>query len=174
MRGSFQTSSVSLLALALVLTACEKKAEAPQVPDLAATIPNLILPPGATFVSRPGSADALSLVFWAPDEPDRLVAYYRRFLRPPLWRLVSDGKDNTGAHVLLAEQDGPPLWIRVWPDSTRSGGYVRMTGAVRQLTVDTTTQAGRALKAQQDSMPSVPPKAKGQLAPDSGRKESIR
>lgn len=143
---------MSLLALLLVLSACDKKADEPEIANIAETIPNLILPMDAKFVSRSGSADALSLTFRVADEPDAAVNYYRRFLVPPLWRLVSDGKDNTGAHVLYAEQQGPPLWVRVWPDSAQSGSYVRLTGGVRQLTIDTATAAGRALKARRDSL----------------------
>ena len=177
MRGSFHTPTLSLLALVLVLSACEKKkAEEPKLAQINEAIPNLILPQGATFVSRSGSADALSIVFRAPDEPDAIIAYYRRFLTPPLWRLVSDGKDNTGAHVLFAEQQGPPLWVRVWPDSTQSGSYVQLTGGVNRLTIDTTTAAGRALKARQDSLEAVrlaaPVKPRKTL--DSARKALIR
>ena len=84
MRGSFHTPTLSLLALVLVLSACEKKkTEEPKLAQINEAIPNLILPQGATFVSRSGSADALSIVVRAPDEADAIIAYYRRFLTPP-------------------------------------------------------------------------------------------
>ena len=80
MRGSFHTPTLSLLALVLVLSACEKKkTEEPKLAQINEAIPNLTLPQGATFVSRSGSADALSIVFRAPDEPDAIVG--GRFLQ---------------------------------------------------------------------------------------------
>jgi hypothetical protein len=32
--------------------------------------------------------------------------------------------------VLYAEQDGPPIWVRVWPTTDRAGTMVELAGAV--------------------------------------------
>jgi hypothetical protein len=37
------------------------------------------------------------------------------------------GKD--GVTALYAEHDGPPLWVRIWPATDRSGTMVQLTGA---------------------------------------------
>jgi hypothetical protein len=143
MHTSRFTRSFGVLAVGLLLAACsdregDKKQE-PQLPDLGAALPNLILPANASFVSKSGSSDVLSVLLRAPGKPEAVVAFYRSFLNPPAWRLVSEGKDNAGAYVLYAEQKGPPLWIRVWPDSEFNGTFVRLTGAVASLRDDSAT-----------------------------------
>lgn len=122
-----------LLALA---AACEKKPEPITLPSAAATLPVLVLPPNAAFVSRSGSEDALSVVFRVPGKPEQSARFYRAMLRPPGWRIVSDAVDREGAHVLYAEQDGPPLWVRIWADTVNNGTLVRLTGAARQIPAD--------------------------------------
>ena len=45
------------------------------------------------------------------------------------WRLVNEAKDAEGAIVLLAEQDGPPLWVRIRSGRTAGGSLVELSGA---------------------------------------------
>ena len=142
----------ALVALALLAACGDRKPTPVELPDLGATLPNLIMPANAGFVSRSGSKDALSILLRAPGQPEAVVKFYRSYLNPPMWRVVSDTKDAQGAHVLYAEQDGPPLWIRIWPDSATNGTFVRLTGAVQKLTRDTTRSTAV------DSV-AVPPKA---------------
>jgi hypothetical protein len=92
--------------------------------------PNLPLPPGAQFVSRAGSADALQLTLFSPSEARGVVEYYRGVLSKGKWRLVSDVKKPDGTVVLYAEQEGPPIWVRVWPSTDRAGTMVQLAGAV--------------------------------------------
>ena len=42
-----------------------------------------------------------------------MEAYYRHLFKREGWRLVNDAKDPEGAVVLFAEQNGPPLWVRI-------------------------------------------------------------
>ncbi len=92
--------------------------------------PNLPLPPGARFVSRAGSADALQITMFSPSEATAVVEYYRDALSKGKWRLVSDQKKPDGKVVLYAEQDGPPIWVSVWPTSDKAGTMVQLAGAV--------------------------------------------
>jgi hypothetical protein len=46
------------------------------------------------------------------------------------WRLVSDLKNPDGSIALYAEQNGPPLWARIWKPKDRPGTMVQLTGAV--------------------------------------------
>lgn len=132
--------------LALV-AACEKKPDPIKLPSAAATLPTLVLPSNAAFVSRSGSEDALSVVFRVPGTPDQAVRFYRAMLRPPGWRIVSDALDREGAHVLYAEQQGPPLWVRIWADTVNNGTMVRLTGAARQLPADSLAKLDSLAKA---------------------------
>ncbi len=92
--------------------------------------PNLPLPPGARFVSRAGSVDALQITMFSPSEATAVVEYYRDALSKGKWRLVSDQKKPDGKVVLYAEQDGPPIWVSVWPTSDKAGTMVQLAGAV--------------------------------------------
>jgi len=81
-------------------------------------------------VSRAGSADALQLTLFSPGESDGVVEYYRGVLSKGKWRLVSDMKKPDGTVVLYAEQDGPPLWVSIWPTTDSAGTMVQLAGAV--------------------------------------------
>lgn len=129
-------------ALLGLLAACERKPAKQELPDLGATLPNLIMPANATAVSVSGSSDALSIVLKAPLPAEQVVKFYRNLLNPPAWRLVSDARDSEGAYVLYAEQQGPPLWVRIWPDTAGAGSFVRLTGAVERLKRDSVTTGG--------------------------------
>jgi len=92
--------------------------------------PNLPLPPEAKFVSRAGSADALQITLFSPAKADAVTDYYRNQLSMGKWRLVGDVKRPDGSVALYAEQDGPPLWVRIWPTSDSAGTMVELAGAM--------------------------------------------
>lgn len=100
------------------------------MPSATAIFPNLPLPPDAKFVSRAGSADALEITLFSPAESAGVVEYYRGVLSKGKWRLVSDMKQPDGTVVLYAEQDGPPLWVSIWPTTDSAGTMVQLAGAV--------------------------------------------
>ncbi len=115
----------------ILLPACGSDASPPvKLPDTFAVFPNLPLPPGAKFVSRAGSSDALQITMFSPAEATKVVEYYRDVLSKGRWRLVSDQKKPDGKVMLYAEQDGPPIWISVWPTSDSAGTMVQLAGAV--------------------------------------------
>jgi hypothetical protein len=120
--------TVLLLALTFGALACERDA-APKSPSLTEVMPNLPLPPGASFVSRSGGADALLVTVRSPEKADAIAAYYRDLFKKDGWRLVKDGKDREGAVVLLAEQQGPPLWVRIKSEGEGKGTLVDLAGA---------------------------------------------
>ena len=93
-------------------------------------LPNLPLPPEAEFVSRAGSADALQITLFTPRGPASVTDYYRDVLSKQTWRLVSDVKGPDGTVTLYAEQDGRPMWVRIWPTSDKAGTMVELAGAV--------------------------------------------
>jgi hypothetical protein len=101
----------------------------PKPPEFAEVLPNLPLPPQATFVSKAGGADALQLTVRSPVQTDLVVAYYRALFKRNGWRLVNDAKDQEGSVVILAEHDGPPIWVRIRKDDAGSGTLVDITGA---------------------------------------------
>ena len=118
-------------ACALLFVACgSESAPPPEQPSASAVFPNLPLPPNAKFVSRTASTDALQITMFSPTKTADVVEYYRGALIQGKWRLVSDTKKPDGSVVLYAEQDGPPLWVRVWPTSDRAGTMVELSGAV--------------------------------------------
>jgi hypothetical protein len=90
----------------------------------------LALPPDAKLVSRAGGADALQLTLESPADMDLILNYYRSVLSTGNWRLVSDIKNSDGSVALYAEQDGPPMWVRVWKPKGQLATMVQLTGAV--------------------------------------------
>ena len=56
--------------------------------------------------------------------------YYRTQLSRGKWRLVSDVKSSDGSTILYAEQNGPPLWVRIWKQGNQPGSMVQLSGAV--------------------------------------------
>ena len=121
-----------LLSLSCVLlVACGPDAAPPaKTPNTFTVFPNLPLPPGARFVSRAGSSDALQITMFSPSEATSVVEYYRDVLSKGRWRLVSDQKKPDGKVILYAEQDGPPIWVSVWPTTDSAGTMVQLAGAV--------------------------------------------
>jgi hypothetical protein len=102
---------------------------------LADVLPNLPVPPRASVVSRDGSTDALKLTLMSRAKPAEVEAYYRSILTSKNgWRLVSDSRDAEGAVVLLAQQDGPPLWVRIQSTDDSAATMVELAGAVLSRT----------------------------------------
>ena len=120
----------------LALVACKDKA--PQTPKVSQVFPNLPLPPNASVVSRSGSSDALQLTLMSAVKAKDVESYYRTMLSKNGWRLVNDMRDQDGSVVLFAEQDGPPLWVRIKSTDDSVATVVELTGAVM---ADTTKRA---------------------------------
>ncbi len=116
------------LVLCLLLVACRDRT--PHTPKIAEVFPNLPLPPEPSFVSRAGGPDALQFTFRSPAPADQVAAYYRKVFKQGGWKLVSDAKDADGAVVLLAEQKGPPLWVRIRKSDDGHSTVVELAGAV--------------------------------------------
>jgi hypothetical protein len=119
-----------LFLVGALLLACGSEPRAPELPRLGQALPNLPLPPNPEFVSRSGSADALQITLRTPMEQEKVADYYRAALTRGTWRLVSDMKNPDGSTALYAEQDGPPLWVRISKLTDRPGSMVQLTGAV--------------------------------------------
>jgi hypothetical protein len=114
----------------LILLACGSEPPATKQPKVSQAFPNLPLPPSPELVSRSGSEDALQLTIRSPSDLAQVSEYYRGVLSNGKWRLVSDVKSPDGSTVLYAEQDGPPLWVRIWKAGDQPGTMVQLTGAV--------------------------------------------
>jgi hypothetical protein len=112
----------------LALVGCRDKP--PEMAKLSDVLPNLPLPPQASVVSRDGSADAIKLTLRSGAKTGDIEAYYRNVLTKNGWRLVNDARDREGAVVLLAERDGPPLWVRIQATADSSATMVELAGAV--------------------------------------------
>jgi hypothetical protein len=116
------------LMLCLLLVACRDRT--PQTPKVGEVFPNLPLPPDASFVSRAGGPDALQFTFRSPESADQVAAYYRKLFKQDGWKLVNDAKDPEGVVVLLAEQKGAPLWVRIRKSDDGHSTLVELAGAV--------------------------------------------
>jgi hypothetical protein len=114
----------------LALVGCTDQREEPQMPKLADVFPNLPLPPQPTVLDRTGGSEAVQLRVLSPAKAKDVEGAYRSMLTHGGWRLVNDMRDRDGSLVLLAEQDGPPLWVRIKSTDDSSGTIVELNGAV--------------------------------------------
>jgi predicted component of type VI protein secretion system len=119
-----------LCSAGLLLVACQSEPPAKKEPQVGQAFPTLPLPPSPELVSRSGSEDALQLTVRSPSDLAGVTEYYRTVLSQGKWRLVSDVKSADGSAMLYAEQQGQPLWVRIWKSGDRSGTMVQLTGAV--------------------------------------------
>jgi hypothetical protein len=120
-------SKIRWLVLCAALAACGDKT--PKVAKFDEALPNVPLPPQPSFVGRSGGPDALQLQVRSPANPDAVADYYRGVFKTGKWKLVNEAKDAEGATVLLAQQNGPPLWVRIHP-ADGGGSMVELSGAV--------------------------------------------
>jgi hypothetical protein len=100
----------------------------PKPPKMAEVFPNLPLPPDGILIGKSGGADALQLTLRSSRPSAEIEAYYKRVLSENGWRLVNQLKAQDGATVLLAEQNGPPLWVRIVAEDSTST-MVELAGA---------------------------------------------
>jgi hypothetical protein len=114
----------------LALLGCGDRPEKPA--DVSVALPNLPLPPQPTLVSRSGSANTLMITLSSPAKLADVEAYYHSVLTGPGWKLLKQSTDRTGAITMLAEQDGPPLWVRIRSQPDSSGTLVDLAGAVAE------------------------------------------
>jgi hypothetical protein len=120
-------SKIRWLVLCTVLGACADKT--PKMAKLNEALPNIPLPPNPSLVGRSGGPDALQITVRSPATPDSVAGYYRRVFKTGKWKLVNEAKDAEGAIVLLAHQNGPPLWVRIHPADS-GGSMIELSGAV--------------------------------------------
>jgi hypothetical protein len=113
----------------LALVGCRD--DRPEMAKVSEVFPNLPVPPKASVVSLDGGSDALKLTLMSNARAAEVEAYYREVLSSKHgWRLVSDARDAEGAIVLMAEQDGPPLWVRIQSTSDSVATVVELAGAM--------------------------------------------
>jgi hypothetical protein len=112
----------------LALVACRDKA--PQTPKISQVLPNLPIPPNASVVSKSGGSDALQITLISPAKVKDVEAYYRTTLSRNGWRLVNDMRDRDGSVLLFAEQNGPPLWVRIKSTDDSVATMVELAGAM--------------------------------------------
>jgi hypothetical protein len=119
---------ISLLLAVLALAACSQRDETPKA-RLADTFKDVPVPPGAEGVGRQSGSDAVQLLFRTRLAPTEVADYYRESLKRDPWRLISETRMPDGTLTFYAEQNGPPLWVSIRPDSTTGGSYVDLAGA---------------------------------------------
>ena len=122
-------SRIGYLILCAALAACGGE-KAPQMAKLGDALPNLPFPPDPVVVGRAGGPDVLQITVRSPVEPAEVAEYYRGVFKTGGWRLVNDARDADGATVLLAEQQGTPLWVRIRDAGREQGTLVELSGAV--------------------------------------------
>jgi hypothetical protein len=119
-------TGIRAVVLCAALAACGDKPL--KEAKLAAAMPNIPLPPQPSFVQRSAGPDVVQIVLRSAATPEQVAAYYRDVFKRGKWRLVNDATDREGVTVLLADQDGPPLWVRIRPSG--QGSLVELSGAV--------------------------------------------
>lgn len=134
-------SKILFIAALTLMPACKGGSRPPKPPEVSAVFPTLPLPPDAEFISKEGGEDALQLTLFSPAPTPVVTGYYRSELSRKPWRLTNDTKTSDGAVVLYAEQNGRPLWVRIWSTSDQAGTMVQLAGSV-QSKDSVTAQSG--------------------------------
>ncbi|HET6579430.1 MAG TPA: hypothetical protein VFG66_13990 [Gemmatimonadales bacterium] len=122
-------SRIRYLVLCAALAACGRD-KPPKMASMNEALPNIPFPPDPTIVGRAGGPDALQLTVRSAVQVDKVAEYYRGLFKTGGWRLVNDARDADGAIVLLAQQHGSPLWVRIRDAGGGQGALVELTGAV--------------------------------------------
>jgi hypothetical protein len=122
-------SPIRYLALCTVLAACGGD-KPPKMASMAEALPSIPFPPDPTIVGRAGGPDALQLTVRSTVPADKVAEYYRGVFKQGEWRLLNDARDADGATVLLAQQHGTPLWVRIHAGDEGQGTVVELNGAV--------------------------------------------
>ena len=112
----------------VALLGCGDRSAKP--PDISAAMPNLPLPPSPTLVSHSGGSNSLMLTLRSPAKAGDVETYYRKVFTGPGWKLIKHSTDRSGAVIMLAEQNGPPLWVRIRSTPDSSATLVDLAGAV--------------------------------------------
>ena len=115
-------------ALVLALVACKDKE--PEMPNVSQVFPKLPLPPRRAWSRGAAAPTRCRSRSCRPAKAKDVEAYYRAMLSKNGWRLVNDMRDKDGSVVLLAEQDGPPLWVRIKSTDDSVATLVELAGAV--------------------------------------------
>jgi len=121
-------SRIWAVAALVALLGCGDKPAKPI--DPAKVLPNLPLPPDPTIVSQSGGVDAAMVTYRSPASKSVVEAYYKGVLVPPQWRLVKHTTDRSGNVVMLAEQKGPPLWVRIRTTPDGAATLVDLAGGL--------------------------------------------
>jgi len=113
----------------LALVACAKKDGDEKVARTPPVLAGVPIVPGSQVVDSSGTSDAARLVVLVGQPVDSVSAFYRRELAKAGWRLVSDVPDSAGTD-LLAQRDGPPLWVQIRPGPSPQTTRYTIIGAV--------------------------------------------
>jgi hypothetical protein len=92
-------------------------------------LPILIVPPGATILSKEAGEDALKVHLRSDQDLDAVSKFYRDALTRAQWKLVSDAPAGAGALVLYAERsDGHSMWITIRKPVGAAGSEIDIAG----------------------------------------------
>lgn len=117
---------ILLLALLLGPVACGDSK--PSI-KLSEALPDLMIPPSSTMLSKEIGPDALKLRFRSDQAPEEVAKFYRSLLVRAPWKLVSDAPDGAGAVALYAErEDGHSMWITIRKADGAAGTLVDVAG----------------------------------------------
>jgi hypothetical protein len=130
-----------LALIVLALAACSRDTTG-KIATVRDALPGLPLPPNARVVSRAGTANSLQITFQSAWPVDSAASYYRMVLSNGGWTLQSDVVDASGAAVLYATREGPPIWIRITRTDGAPGSMIQINGAVIPGPADSTKAGG--------------------------------
>jgi len=120
---------VLLLATGLSLAGCGESPK-PRQTDILEAMPNIPLPPDASYLSKEIGEEALKIRFRSVVDVDGVARYYRGVLGRDPWKLISDTPMQDGSVALYAEQKaGPPLWVTIRKAEDAPGSVVDLLGA---------------------------------------------
>lgn len=86
--------------------------------------------PGSQLLSLATGEDVAELQLLAPDDQEKVAAWFRQALVLNHWQLERDARNPDGSVVIFAQRDKRPIWITVQRTTPGAGTPYAMIGAI--------------------------------------------
>lgn len=138
-----KTPTVVVAVALLAFTGCigRESADKPAGPT-PPVLKGVVVPDLARIIDTSSTGDAARVSLFIEVPAESVAAFYQRELPKAGFRIVSD-QTIGGIRTMVAQRDGPPLWVQIEPGRVASTARFTLIGAV-QDTAQATPSTGTA------------------------------